>query len=107
MAALAALLAVVVGDDFIAGERDRGSLVPLLVAPIPRDALLFGKLGGIAIAWGVFLLLALPYLWAVGSTGQNLLAAIVSLTLLGTPLVIGFGLLAMGLGARLPPAAAA
>ena len=101
VAALAALLAVVVGNNSIAGERDRGSLVPLLVAPIPRDALLFGKLGGIAIAWGVFLLLALPYLWAVGSTGQNLLAAIVSLTLLGTPLVIGFGLLAMGLGARL------
>ena len=100
-AALAALLAVVVGNDTIAGERDRGSLVPLLVAPYLRDALLFGKLGGIAIAWGVFLLLALPYLWAVGSTVQNLLAAIVSLTLLGTPMVVGFGLLAMDLGARL------
>jgi ABC-type transport system involved in multi-copper enzyme maturation permease subunit len=101
VAALAALLAVVVGNDSIAGERDRGSLVPLLVAPISRDALLFGKLGGIAVVWGVFLLLALPYLWAVGSTGQNLVAAIVSLTLLGTPMIIGLGLLAMGLGARL------
>lgn len=100
VAGLAALLAVVVGNDTVAGERERGSLVPLLVAPVPRDALLLGKAGGIAIAWGVFLLTALPYLWAVGSTGQNLAAAVVSLAILGTPLVIGFGLMAMGLGAR-------
>lgn len=98
---LAALLAVVVGNDGIAGERERGSLVPLLVAPVPRDALLAGKAGGIAIAWGVSLLVALPYLWAVGSTGQNLAAAVLSLVLLGTPLAMGFGLLALGLGARL------
>jgi ABC-type transport system involved in multi-copper enzyme maturation permease subunit len=98
---LATLLAVVVGNDTIAGERERGSLVPLLVTPVSRDALLIGKLGGIAIAWGVFLVLGLPYLWAVGSTGQNLVTAIASLALLGTPLVIGFGLLALGLGSRM------
>lgn len=96
---LAALLAVVVGNDTVAGERERGSLVPLLVAPLPRSVLLLGKLGGILVAWAVFLLIALPYLWAVGSTGQNLAAAILSLLLLGTPLVVGFGLLALGLGA--------
>ena len=98
---LAALLAVVVGNDTLAGERDRGSLVALLVAPISRDTLLLGKLGGIVVAWGLFFVLALPYLWAVGSTGQNLVAAVVSLALLGTPLVVGFGLFAIAVGARL------
>ncbi len=70
--ALGGLLALVVGLDAVAGERERGSLVPLLLTPASRDAILAGKLGGVAIAWGVMYALSMPYLWAVGSTGQNL-----------------------------------
>ena len=44
--ALGALLAVVVATFSIAGERERGSLVPLLLTPIARPALAIGKLGG-------------------------------------------------------------
>jgi ABC-type transport system involved in multi-copper enzyme maturation permease subunit len=97
---LGALLALVVGIDTTAGERERGSLIPLLLAPIPRASLLAGKIGGELIAWLVILALALPYLWAVGSTGQNLGDALGCLVVLGTPVVLGFGLLAIGLGAR-------
>jgi ABC-type transport system involved in multi-copper enzyme maturation permease subunit len=104
--ALGSLLALVVGLDAIAGERERGSLVPLLLTPASRDAILAGKLGGIAIAWAVMYGLALPYVWAVGSTGQNLWQAMAALALLGSPVVLGFGYFGMALGARLASARA-
>lgn len=99
--ALGALLAVLSGVDAIAGERERGSLMPLLLTPISRQGLVAGKLGAPVAAWGAMLILSLPYLWAVGSTGQNLGPAVLSLILLGTPLVLGFGFLAMALGSWL------
>ncbi|MEQ8693965.1 MAG: ABC transporter permease subunit [Gammaproteobacteria bacterium] len=105
--ALGSLLALVVGIDTVAGERERGSLVPLLLTPISRDAIVAGKLGGIAIAWAVMYALAVPYVWAVGSTGQNLADGILMLVLLGTPVVLGFGFFGMGLGARLSSARSA
>ena len=99
--ALGGLLAVVIGVDSVAGERERGSLVPLLLAPIPRHAILFGKIGGQAIAWAVMFALSLPYLWAVGSTGQNLGDGVLGVALLGSAVVLGFGLLGMGVAARM------
>jgi ABC-type Na+ efflux pump permease subunit len=96
--ALGSLLALVVGIDGIAGERERGSLVPLLLAPVSRGGILAGKLGGVAITWGVIYALALPYLWAVGSTGQNMVEGMLVTALLGTPVVLGFGFFGMGLG---------
>lgn len=104
--ALGAILALVAGLDAVAGERERGSLVPLLLTPASRDAILAGKLGGVAIAWAVMYALALPYLWAVGSTGQNLRQGMVVLAMLGSPVVLGFGFFGMGLGARLASARA-
>jgi ABC-type transport system involved in multi-copper enzyme maturation permease subunit len=98
---LGALLSLVVGVDAIGGEQERGSLVPLLLAPLPRSALLLGKLGGQLIAWAAMLGIALPYHWAVGSTGQNFAAGIACLILLGTPIVLTFGCLGVALGARL------
>jgi ABC-2 family transporter protein len=97
---LGALLTLVVGADAIGGEHERGSLVPLLLAPLPRSALLLGKLGGQLVTWAAMLGIALPYLWAVGSTGQNLAAGIACLIVLGTPLVLAFGSLGLALGAR-------
>lgn len=105
--ALGALLALIVGVDGIGGERERGSLVPLLLTPASRGGIVLGKIGGVAAAWAVMLLLAAPYLWAVGSTGQNLRDGLVVVLLLGTPVVLGFGLLGLGLGARLESARAA
>jgi ABC-type transport system involved in multi-copper enzyme maturation permease subunit len=96
--ALGSLLALVVGIDAIAGERERGSLVPLLLAPVSRSAILGGKLGGVALAWAVMYSLALPYLWAVGSTGQNMVEGMLVTALLGTPVVLGFGFFGMALG---------
>ena len=99
--ALGALLAIVVGIDATGGERERGSLVPLLLVPASREAI---QLGGIAVAWAVMYGLALPYIWAVGSTGQNMMQTAIILAFLGTPAVLGFGFLGILLGARLASA---
>jgi ABC-type Na+ efflux pump permease subunit len=99
--ALGGLLAVVLGSDAIAGERERGSLIPLLLTPIGPNQLVLGKMGGLVVGWCVMYLIALPYVWAVGSSGQNLLEAITYLALFGTPVVLGFGFLALGLSARM------
>lgn len=99
--ALGALLAIVLGSDAIAGERERGSLIPLLLTPINSTDIVLGKMGAQGLAWTAMYLLSLPYVWAVGSSGQNLAQAVVYLALLGTPVVLGFGFYAMGLSARL------
>jgi ABC-type transport system involved in multi-copper enzyme maturation permease subunit len=94
------LLAAILGSDAYAGEKERGTLVPLLCAPIASDALLAGKAIGMLAAWGVIFMMSVPYLWAVGASGQNLGAALLYLALFGTPVVLGFGYLAMALSAR-------
>ncbi len=94
------LLAAILGSDAYAGEKERGTLVPLLCAPIAPNALLAGKAVGLLVAWGVMFAVATPYLWAVGASGQNLGAAVFYLALFGTPVVLGFGYLAMALSAR-------
>jgi ABC-type transport system involved in multi-copper enzyme maturation permease subunit len=99
--ALGALLAAVHGSDAIAGERERGSLIPLLLTPLASSQLIQGKMGGQIIAWAATYVLALPYLWAVGASGQNLVQAVVYFGVLGTPVVLGFGFFALGLSARL------
>lgn len=99
--ALGGLLAVVVGSDAIAGERERGTLTPLLLTPVSSTGIVLGKMGAQLAAWAAAYSVALPYLWAVGSSGQNLVAAVLYLALFGTPLVIGFGFYALGLSARL------
>lgn len=98
--ALGALLAVLLGADAIAGEKERGSLVPLLLAPLSTGDVVFGKIGGQLTAWAVAYLIALPYVWAVGSSGQNLFQAVGYLALFGTPVVLGFGFYSLGLSAR-------
>ena len=99
--ALGALLAVVLGSDAVAGERERGSLMPLLLAPVTASQIVFGKMGGQVAGWVVMYLLSLPYVWAVGSSGQNLTQAVAYLALFGTPVVLGFGFLGIALSARL------
>ena len=99
--ALGALLAVVLGSDTVAGERERGSLMPLLLAPVTPSQIVFGKMGGQVAGWVVMYLLSLPYVWAIGSSGQNLTQAVVYLALFGTPVVLGFGFLGIALSARL------
>ena len=98
--AAGAMLSVILGCDAFAGEKERGTLVPLLCTPIKRDGLLMGKALGLLLNWVAMYVLALPYLWAVGASGQNLGPALLYLALFGTFVVLGFGYLAMYLSAR-------
>ncbi|MHB9071914.1 MAG: ABC transporter permease [Desulfobaccales bacterium] len=99
--ALAALVAVLRGSDGFAGERDRETLEPLLLAPITGHQLAAAKLCGLLFSWLILFILALPYLWAVGSTGQNLLPAVQYLFLTGTLIVLLFGGMALALSAKM------
>ena len=94
------LLSTILGSDAYAGEKERGTLVTLLCAPLNRNALLAGKALGLLATWGLMFVASVPYLWAVGAGGQNLGSAILYLALFGTPVVLGFGYLAMALSAR-------
>lgn len=105
--ALGAVLAAVMGVDAMAGERERGALLPLLATAAPRRSILLGKLGGQALAWTAMVVLAAPYLWAVGSTGQSLGVALLGLVLFGTPVALAAGAGAMALGVLLHSARAA
>lgn len=98
--ALGGLLALVLGSDAIAGEKERGTLIPLLLTPLTTTQMVLGKMGGQVVAWVLMYALSLPYLWAVGSSGQNLAQAIAYLALFGTPVALGFGFYAIGLSAR-------
>jgi ABC-type transport system involved in multi-copper enzyme maturation permease subunit len=96
---LGALMSMIWGSDAMAGERERGTLVALLLTPLSRRQILFGKLIGQIAAWISILVIGLPYLWIVGSTGQNLGTGLVALLLFGTPVVLGYGCLAVALSA--------
>ena len=98
--AAGSLLAAILGSDGYAGEKERGTLVPLLCAPIRPATLLAGKAAGMMAAWIVMYAAAIPYLWAVGADGQNLGQALLYLIFFGTPVVLGFGYLALALSAR-------
>lgn len=100
--ALGGILAIALGSDALAGERERGSLTLLLLAPITPTEIVLGKMGGQIAGWCVMFLVSLPYVWAVGSSGQNLGPAVIYLALVGTPVVLGFGFLAIALSAKLP-----
>ena len=98
--AAGSLIAIILGSDAWAGERERNTLVPMLCSPVAPGELQAGKALGLLSAWGIMFGVAVPYLWAVGTDGQNLGAAMVYLALFGTPVAFGFGCFAMILSAR-------
>lgn len=98
--ALASLVAVLRGSDGFAGERERETLEPLMLTPVTGQKMALAKLIGILFSWLILFILSVPYLWAVGSTGQNLSPAIQYLFTMGTLMVLIFGGLALALSAR-------
>jgi len=98
--ALSALIALVRGSDAFAGERDRETLEALLITPVSNEDLALGKLTALMVSWLLLYLLAVPYIWAVGSSGQNLISALLYLLLSGTILMTIFGSLVLSLSVR-------
>jgi ABC-2 type transport system permease protein len=83
--AVGALLAMVLAADSLSGERERGTLESLLLAPVSRRGLVAGKLLAALSLWLATLALAVPYLWflarGVGAFGDALVAAGIAGTL--------------------------
>jgi ABC-2 type transport system permease protein len=90
--AVAALLVLVSGADSISGERDRGTLEPLLLAPAPRRAIVVGKWLSALSLWAAAFVVSLPYVWYLGRGTRVTVAAVVG------GFVVG-GLLALFAGA--------
>ena len=99
--ALALLITVIRGSDGFAGERERETLETLLITPVSHAEVAVAKLMGLIFSWLVVFVLSIPYLWAVGSTGQNLISALIYLLVAGTLLVVIFGGFALALSARM------
>jgi len=99
--ALALLIAVIRGSDGFAGERERETLETLFITPVSPVGVGIAKLMALIFSWWVVFILSIPYLWAVGSTGQNLLPAFQYLWVAGTLLVVIFGGFTLALSARM------
>jgi ABC-2 type transport system permease protein len=99
--ALALLIAVIRGSDGFAGERERETLETLLITPVSPAEIAIAKLMGLLFSWLVVFVFSMPYLWAVGSKGQNLLPALIYLFVSGTLLVVIFGGFMLALSARM------
>ena len=61
-----ALAALVAGADTIAGERERGTLEHLLLTPTPLSSIVSGKLIAALSVWFAAMLIAIPYVVALG-----------------------------------------
>jgi ABC-2 type transport system permease protein len=99
--ALALLIAVIRGSDGFAGERERETLETLLITPVSSNEVAIAKLMGLIFSWLIVFVLSIPYLWTLGSTGQNLISAIIYLFVAGTLLVVIFGGFTLALSARM------
>ena len=95
--------------DSTAGERERGSLEPLLMNPVPQMALVMGKWGAVALLGMAVALLAslsfVPAQWLLQSDSLQAMfqfgwSEVLAFLLLQLPLAAGLGALLMALAIR-------
>jgi len=83
--AVGALLALLAAADTISGERERGTLESLLVAPVSRQRLVAGKLAAALSLWVGAFAVTIPYVWylgrGIGVVAESLAAGLVVGTL--------------------------
>jgi ABC-2 type transport system permease protein len=88
--AMGGLLVVIAAADAVSGERDRGTLEALLLAPVPRR-----KLAAALSLWPAAFLVALPYVWFLGRGVGVVGDAVVVGLLVGTLLAVELGALGL------------
>jgi ABC-2 type transport system permease protein len=89
--AVGVLLTLAVTADALSGERERGTLEALLLAPVPRAHLVAGKLVAALSLWFAAFAVTVPYLWALARGVSVLLLALLLGLLVGTLLAVGLG----------------
>jgi ABC-2 type transport system permease protein len=86
--AVGVLVTLVVSADAISGERERGTLETLLLAPVSRRGIVVAKLVGALSLWLAAWVVSAPYVWALGH-GVSLVGQAILLSLLvGTILAL-------------------
>ncbi len=86
--AISALLVLVAAADAVSGERDRGTLEPLMVAPVRREALLAGKAIAALSLWFAAYMTAVPYVVYLARGTRVSAAALVGGLVVGTVLAV-------------------
>ncbi|WP_391119729.1 ABC transporter permease [Psychrobacillus sp. L3] len=95
------LVTIIIGSNMYAGERERETLESLLLSPLSRVQITFGKLVGLLLFWFIISLLSLPYFYALAMGTDIFMKAVVFLYFICFPLVIGFSALSLGFSAIL------
>ena len=93
--AMGGILVVIAAADAISGERDRGTLEALLLAPVPRRQIAAGKLAAALSLWPAAFLVALPYVWVLGHGIGVVGDAVVVGLLVGSLLALELGALGL------------
>jgi ABC-2 type transport system permease protein len=93
--AMGGLLVVIAAADAVSGERDRGTLEALLLAPVPRRQIAAGKLAAALSLWPAAFLVALPYVWFLGRGVGAVGDAVVVGLLVGTLVACELGALGL------------
>jgi uncharacterized repeat protein (TIGR01451 family) len=84
------LLSLVVGADSVSGDRERGTLEPMLLSPAGRRQIVFVKFIAALSPWPVALALSLPYVVVLGKGDEILGAGLLWTAALGTLLAMAF-----------------
>lgn len=93
--AVGVLATLVVSADGISGERDRGTLESLLLAPIARGHIVLGKLLAALTLWLATFAVGVLYVWVLGRFAPIVGTAALLGFVIGT--VLAFTLAVMGL----------
>jgi ABC-2 type transport system permease protein len=86
---------LIVSADGISGERERGTLESLLLAPVSRRAILTGKLVAALSLWLAAFVVTVPYVWVLARGVAIVREALLLGLLVGT--LVALGLASLGL----------
>jgi ABC-2 type transport system permease protein len=98
--AVGVLVTLVVSADAISGERERGTLETLLLAPVSRRAIVTGKLAGAMTLWLGCAVVVLPYLWVLARGVSAFGAAVLLTAAVGSLLAAGLAGLGLLISTR-------
>jgi ABC-type transport system involved in cytochrome c biogenesis permease component len=87
------LIGLIVGADSISGERERGTLETLLLAPSSRRQIVTGKFLAAMSPWPAAFVISIPYLVVLAQGDDVLLPALGLTALAGTLLALAFAAL--------------
>ncbi len=89
------LVTLVVSADGISGERERGTLESLLLAPVSARQIVTGKLLAALSLWFAAFLVGVPYVWLLGRSASIVGVAVLLGLVIGT--LLAFAIAVLGL----------